>query len=65
MGNDLNNYFVTFKIFKDEVQVHEMETPVSMLQIVFGKWVYPESPYTVHIVDSTGNFRFSSECFNR
>lgn len=63
MGNDLNQFFVTFKIFKDGVQVHEMESPVSMIQYMFAKWAFPGGPYTVHIVDSTGNFRLNSKIF--
>lgn len=64
MGNDLNQYFVTFKIFKNGDQVHEMISPVSMIQYMFAKWVFPGSPYTVQIVDSTGNFRIDSRIFN-
>lgn len=64
MGNDLNQYFVTFKIFKDSEQIHEMESPISMIQYMFAKWAYPGSPYIVQIVDSTGNFRLDSRIFN-
>lgn len=64
MGNDLNQFFVTFKIYKDGVLVKEIESPRSMIQRMFMTWVFPGSSYTVHVVDHTGNFRISSDIFN-
>lgn len=65
MGSDLNQYFVTFKVFKDAQQVHELECPKSLIQDMMNIWKYPGSPYTVHVVDHTGNFRFNSDALNQ
>lgn len=64
MGSDLNNFFVTFNIFRDGVQVHSIEAPKSMINQMFTTWVYPDSPYSVKVVDDTGNFRIDSNIFN-
>jgi hypothetical protein len=65
MGTDLNKFFVTFKIFQDNKQVHEMECPRSMIQTMMNTWKYPGSGYTVHVIDHTGNFRFNSDILNQ
>jgi hypothetical protein len=65
MGSDLNRFFVTFKIFKDGEQVHEMSCPRSMIQSMMNTWKYPESPYVVHVIDHTDNFRINSDILNQ
>jgi hypothetical protein len=65
MGSDLNKFFVTFKIFKDGQQVHEMECPRSMIQTMMNTWKYAGSPYVVHVIDHTENFRFSSDALDQ
>ena len=64
MGNDLNKFFVTFKIFKDGELVHSIECPRSMIQTMMFAWKYPDSPYIVHVIDHTGNFRINSDILN-
>jgi hypothetical protein len=64
MGSNLNHFFVTFKILKNGEQIHEMECPRSMIQSMMNMWKYPDSPYTVHVVDHTSNFRFNSDAMN-
>jgi hypothetical protein len=65
MGTDLNHFFVTFRIFKDGEQVHEMECPRSLISTMTNTWKYEGSPYTVHIIDHTGNFRFNTDALNQ
>jgi hypothetical protein len=71
MENSLDQYFVTFKIFKDGKQVHEMTCPKSLIHEMTMKWKYPGLPgyypgseYDFHIVDHTGNFRMDSKILN-
>lgn len=64
MAADLNKFFVTFEIFKNNVLVHSVECPRSQIQIMMLSWKYAGSPYVVHVVDHTGNFRFSSNALN-
>jgi hypothetical protein len=64
MENSLDQYFVTFKIFKDGTQVHEMVCPKSLIHEMTMKWKYPGSVYDFHIVDHTGNFRMDSKLLN-
>jgi len=61
MENNLDQYFVTFKVFKGNEQVHEMTCPKSLIHSMTMKWWFPESEYDIHIVDHTGNFRMSSK----
>jgi len=65
MGTDLNKFFVTFKIFQNGEQVHETSCPRSMIQLMMNTWKYDGSPYTVHVIDHTDNFRFSSEALDQ
>jgi hypothetical protein len=65
MGTDLNKFFVTFKIFQNGEQIHEMECPRSMIQTMMNTWKYPGSAYTVHVIDHTGNFRLNSDILNQ
>jgi len=65
MGTDLNHFFVTFKIFKDGIQVHEIECPRSMIQLMTNTWKYPGSQYTVHVIDHTGNFRINTDALDQ
>lgn len=64
MGSDLNKFFVTFRIFKDGEQVHEMLCPRSMIQTMTTTWKYPGSEYVVHIIDHTENFRLNTDILN-
>ena len=64
MAADLNKFFVTFKIFKDNVQVHSIECPCSLIQTMMISWKYAGSPYVVHVVDHNNNFRFNSDILN-
>jgi len=64
MASDLNEYFVTFNIYRGSEQVHTIEAPRSMIQHIFMQYKYPYSPYEVRVVDNTGNFRLSSKIFD-
>jgi hypothetical protein len=64
MAADLNKFFVTVRVFKDEVLVYEVECPRSMIQTIMSSWKYASSPYVVHIIDHRENFRFSSDILN-
>jgi hypothetical protein len=64
MAADLNKFFVTVKVFKDEVQVYEVECPRSMIQTMMSSWKYAGSPYVVHVIDHKGNFRINSDILN-
>lgn len=64
MAADLNKFFVTFKIFRDDVQVHSIECPRSQIQTMMISWKYADSPYVVHIIDHNNNFRISSDILN-
>jgi len=61
MENSLDQYFVTYKIFKNGEQVHEMTCPKSLIHNMSMKWLYPGSEYEFRIVDHTGNFRMTSK----
>lgn len=65
MDSDLNSYYVTFEVYKDNVKVHSLECPRSFIQTQFPIWVYPGSPYMLKVIDHTGNFRVSSDIFFR
>jgi|688.fasta_scaffold1094694_2 hypothetical protein len=64
MAADLNKFFVTFKIFRDDVQVHSIECPRSLIQTMMISWKYAGSPYVVHVIDHNENFRISSDILN-
>jgi hypothetical protein len=72
MENNLDQYFVTFKIFKGDVQIHEMTCPKSLIHHMSMKWKFPEIPqagipgseYDFHIIDHTDNFRMNSKILN-
>lgn len=64
MVNNINQYFVTCNIYKGEEKVHEISCPISMLEKFFVTWKWEGSPYTIKVVDHTGNFRISSDIFN-
>ena len=64
MENILDQYYVTFKIFKGNEQVHVMTCPKSLIHEMVMKWKYPGSEYEFHIVDNTGNFRMDSKLLN-
>jgi hypothetical protein len=71
MENILDQYFVTFKIFKGDEQVHEMICPKSLIHAMSMKWkypglpgYYPSSEYDFQIIDHTDNFRLNSKIFN-
>jgi hypothetical protein len=60
MVNDINNYFVTFKVFKNSELIQETQCPKSMLQIFYTAWVYPDTPYSVEVIDENGVKRINS-----
>lgn len=61
MDNDLNEYFVTFEIYKDGAQVNSLVVPKSLIHDEFLNWKFPGSTVEVRIKDHTGNFRISSK----
>lgn len=65
MANDLDNFFVKFEIFEDDVKIDEMICPRSLIHLMFAKWKYPGSPYEVKIIDHIGNFRINSKIVNQ
>ena len=60
MVNDINQYFVTVKVFKSNELIKEIECPKSLLQIFYSSWVYPGTPYSVEITDNDGVKRLNS-----
>lgn len=63
MDNNLNNFFVTFLIYKDGSEVHSMTVPKSLIHDMFQKWVYPGSEFSVKVVDYTDKLRIDSSMF--
>jgi hypothetical protein len=64
MDNDLNKYFVTVQVYKNDQQVHSITMPKSLIHEIFQKWKFPGSEYDVRIIDHTGNFRINSVILN-
>jgi hypothetical protein len=64
MANNLNQYYVTFEIYKDNALAHSFDCPRSFIQSQFNVWKYAGSPYTIKVIDHTGNFRISSDILN-
>lgn len=64
MENILDQYYVTFKIFKGDTQIHEMICPKSLIHNMTMKWKYPGSEYDFYIIDHTDNFRLDSKILN-
>ena len=60
MDSNLNNFFVTFKIYKENNLAHELVCPSSMIPKMFLTWVYPESPYVIKIFDHNNTLRIDS-----
>jgi hypothetical protein len=64
MDNDLNNFFVTFLIYKGNTEVHSMVVPKSLIHDTFQTWKFYGSEFEVKVIDHTGNFRINSEILN-
>lgn len=60
MDNNLNNFFVTFYIYKEGAEVHSMIVPKSLIHDMFQKWIYPGSKFSVKIIDSAGKLRIQT-----
>jgi hypothetical protein len=63
MASDLNNFFVTFLIYKNKTQVHTMIVPKSLIHDMFQKWVYPGSEFCIQIIDHTDKLRIDTNMF--
>ncbi len=61
MDNNLNNFFVTFLIYKDNIEVHSMIVPKSLIHDMFQKWMFTD--FKIKIVDHTGKLRVNTEFF--
>jgi ribosome-associated toxin RatA of RatAB toxin-antitoxin module len=64
MDNDLNKYFVTVQVYKEDQQVNSITMPKSLIHEIVQKWKFPGSEYDVRVVDYTGNYRFNSTILN-
>jgi hypothetical protein len=60
MDSNLNNFFATFKIYKEGNLVHELLCPTSLIPRMFLTWAYPNSPYIIKIFDHGGTLRIDS-----
>lgn len=60
MDDNLNNFFVTFLIYKDGSEDHSMTVPKSLIHDMFQKWVYPGSEFSIKIIDNEGKLRIQT-----
>ena len=60
MDSNLNNFFVTFKVYKEGNLVHESLCPRSLIPRTYLTWAYIGGPYTVKIFDHEGTLMIDS-----
>jgi len=60
MDNDLNRYFVNLDIYLNNDKLHTVIVPSSLLHDAILLWKYPGSPFVLHVIDHTGNYRLNT-----
>lgn len=60
MDNSLNKYYVTVEVSSGGKVIHTQICPKSLVGDQIMLWNYPNSVYTVRVLDADGNVKFTS-----